>query len=77
LKVGPILESHFVDTKGHFLTNVSNVKKTSAKANEYIKKIMATMRMRADSKFINEKLYSDLSKLVEEEGEVKYDKYGG
>lgn len=65
-KVGPILEKHFVDTDGHFLTNVSNVSTTSAKANEYIKQILSTMRMRASSE--------NIQSLLEEDMESKYDK---
>ena len=74
-RVGPILESHFVDSNGHFLTSVSNVKTTSQTASTYIKKILATMQMRANQKFIQEKLNSDLSTLIEQEGEEKYNKY--
>lgn len=65
-KVGPILESHFVDIEGHFLTNVSNVSKTSAKANDYIKLIINTMRMRPSSE--------DIQRLLAEDMESKYDK---
>lgn len=64
-KVGPILESHFVDTDGHFLTNVSNVKTTSAKANDYIQQILRTMKMRPSSE--------DIQRLLEEDMESKYD----
>ena len=74
-RVGPILESHFVDSEGHFLTSVSNVKTTSQTASTYIKKILATMQVRANHKFIQEKLNSDLSALIEQEGEEKYNKY--
>ena len=66
-KVGPILEMHFVDTEGIFLTNVSNVSKTSAKANNYIKQILITMKMRPSSE--------DIQRLLEEDMESKYDKY--
>ena len=66
-KVGPILESHFVDTEGHFLTNVSNVKTTSAKANEIIKQILKMMQTRPSSE--------DIQRLLEEEMESKYDNY--
>ena len=73
-RVGPILESHFVDTEGLFLTDISNTNTTSKKANDYINKILATMRMRADDKFIQEKLDKDLRTLIEQEGVEKYDK---
>ena len=64
-KVGPILEKHFVDTDGHFLTNVSNLSTTSAKANEYIQQILITMKMRPSSE--------DIQRLLEEDMESKYD----
>lgn len=76
-RVGPILESHFVDTEGHFLTDISNISTTSNKANDYISKILVTMRIRANKEFIEDKLNNDLDELVEKEGEVIYDKYGG
>ena len=65
-KVGPILEMHFVDTDGHFLTNVSNVRKTSAKAYVYIQLIKNTMRMRPSSEYIQ--------RILEEDMESKHDK---
>ncbi len=65
-KVGPILESHFVDTNGHFLKNVSNAKRISTKANDYIDQIMKTMRMRPSSE--------DIQRLLEEDMESNYDK---
>ena len=74
-RVGPILESHFVDTEGHFLMDVSNVNTTSRKANDYIDKIMATMRIRANHKFIQEKLDGDLSALLNQEGEARRTRY--
>lgn len=74
-RVGPILSSHFVDSEGHFLRSVSNVNTTSQTAGTYIKKILATMQMRANQKFIQQKLNSDLSTLIEQEGEEKYNKY--
>lgn len=64
-RVGPILESHFVDKKGHFLTSVSNVSTTSQKAKDYIKLILKTMRMRPASE--------DIQRLLEEDMESKYD----
>lgn len=64
-KVGPILEMHFVDTDGHFLTNVSNVSTTSAKANDYISQILNTMRMRPSSE--------NIQRILEEDMESKYD----
>lgn len=65
-RVGPILESHFVDDNGHFLTSVSNVSTTSQKATTYIEQILKTMRMRPASE--------DIQRLLEEEMESKYDK---
>ena len=73
-KVGPILEMHFVDTDGHFITDVSNTNKASAKAKVYINKILTTMHMRADDKFIQEKLDEDLRTLIEQDGVDKYDR---
>lgn len=64
-RVGPILESHFVDSEGHFLTNVSNVSSTSQNANTYIKKILEAMRMRPSSE--------NIQALLQEEMESKYD----
>jgi hypothetical protein len=64
-KVGPILEMHFVDTDGHFLTNVSNLSTTSAKANDYIQQILRTMKIRPSSE--------DIHRLLEEDMESKYD----
>lgn len=75
-RVGPVLESHFVDPEGHFLTSVSNVNKVSSRTRSYINKILAMMRTRADAKFIQENLDEDLRTLMEQEGEVKFDKYG-
>ncbi len=65
-KVGSVLEKHFVDADGHFLTNVSNSNTTSAKAKEYIKRIMEIMRKRPSSE--------DIQRLLEEYMESKYDK---
>lgn len=65
-RVGPILESHFVDSEGHFLTNVSNVSSTSQNANTYIKKILEAMRMRPSSE--------NIQALLQEEMESKFDK---
>lgn len=66
-RVGPILESHFVDSEGHFLTNVSNISSTSQNANTYIKKILEAMRMRPSSE--------NIQALLQGEMESKYDKY--
>ncbi len=65
-RVGPILESHFVDDKGHFLTSVSNVSTTSQKATAYIEQILKIMRMRPDAE--------DIQRLLAEDMESKYDK---
>lgn len=64
-RVGPILESHFVDVKGHFVTKISNISTTSQKASAYIVQILVTMRMRPDSE--------DIQRLLQEEMESKYD----
>ena len=74
-RVGPILESHFVNIEGHFLTDVSNVSTVSQKANNYINKILVTMRMRANQGFIQDNLESDLKALIEQEGEDRYNRY--
>lgn len=64
IKVGIILESHFIDTEGHFLKNISNVSTTSAKANEVIKKTIEIMKMRPSAEDIKELLENEmLSKL--------------
>lgn len=65
-RIGPILETHFVDTEGHFLTSVSNVSKTSIIAEDYIKKILKMMKTRISS--------DDIQRFLEEEMESKYDK---
>ena len=65
-RIGPILETHFVDTEGHFLTSVSNVNKTSVKANNYIKQILEIMRKRLDSE--------DIQLLLQEDMQSAYDK---
>lgn len=65
-KVGPVLEMHFVNTDGHFLTNVSNMSTTSAKADDYIKQILKTMKTRP--------LSEDIQRLLVEDMESKYDK---
>lgn len=75
-RVGPVLESHFVDTEGHFLTSVSNGNRVSGMARGYINNILAMMRTRADAKFIQENLGEDLRTQVEQEGEARYDRYG-
>lgn len=64
-RVGPILESHFVDVKGHFVTKISNISTTSQKASAYIEQILVTMRMRPD--------LEDIQRLLQEEMESKYD----
>lgn len=65
-RIGPILETHFVDNEGHFLTSVSNAKKTSVKANNYIKQILEIMRKRLDSE--------DIQLLLQEDMQSAYDK---
>lgn len=66
-RVGPILESHFVDTDGHFLKSVSNVSSTSKKADGYICTILRIMRMRPNSE--------DIQRLLQEDMKSKYDEY--
>lgn len=65
LKVGPILEFHFVDVEGHFLKSVSNVNTTSAKATEVINTILKIMRMRPSPE--------DIQRLLQEDMESKFD----
>lgn len=64
-RVGPVLESHFVDTQGRFLTNVSNVSVTSQVATDYIMKIMKTMKLRPTPE--------DIQRLLQEDMESKHD----
>ena len=66
-RVGPILETHFVDVDGHFLSSVSNVNKTSSIANDYIGKILKLMKTRLSS--------DDIQRFLEKEMESKYDQY--
>lgn len=65
-RVGPVLESHFVDGKGRFLTNISNVSMTSQVATAYIEQVLKTMRMRPSSE--------DIQRLLQEDMESRYDK---
>lgn len=65
-RIGPIIETHFVDTQGHFLTSVSNVKKTSIIAEDHIEKILKMMKTRMSS--------DDIHHFLTEEMESKYDK---
>jgi len=51
-KVGPILESHFVDNSGKYLINVSNNNTTSTLANDVINNVIALMRTRPTSENI-------------------------
>ena len=64
-RVGPIMESHFVNTQGRFLTNISNVSTTSQVATAYIERILKTMRLRPSTE--------DIQRLLQEEMESKYD----
>ena len=65
-QIGPILETHFVDAEGRFLTSVSNVSTTSNNANDYIKKILMMMKKRISS--------DDIQSFLEEEMVSQYDK---
>ena len=65
-RIGPILETHFVDTEGRFLTSVSNIKKTSILAEDYIEKILKMMKTRMST--------DDIRRFLDEEMESKYDK---
>lgn len=63
-KVGPILETHFVDTKGHFLVNISNVSSTSKNADEAIKYVIKLMQTRPTDEDIENLLHEEMgSKL--------------
>lgn len=63
-KVGPILESHFVDDSGLFVSNVSNVKTTSAIANDVIGYIQQCMRARPNAE--------DIQAWLDDQMEAKY-----
>ena len=65
-RVGPILESHFVDIKGCFLTNVSNTSVTSQVATDYIGQMLKTMRMRPSSENIQQLLQEDMDSKYDE-----------
>lgn len=67
-RVGPILESHFIDEEGHFLTAISDKKTTSKQANEVIEQVINMMRVKPKSE--------DLMNLLAEEMQEKHDKYG-
>lgn len=67
-KIGPILETHFIDKEGRFLTDISNVNSTSSQANEVIEKVISIMRVSPTS----EKLESFLAEEMQE----KYEKHG-
>lgn len=64
-RVGPILELHFVDTQGRFITNISNVSSTSQVATANIGKMLKMMRLRPSSE--------DILRLLQEDMESKYD----
>lgn len=66
-KVGPILENHFVDTKGHFLTNISNVSNTSKNATDVINEIIKIMQTRLTTE--------NIKSILQEEMDLRYDKY--
>lgn len=65
-KIGPILESHFVDKHGHFISDVSNVSKTSKNANDVIANIVTLMSARPNAENIETQLLDDM--------ESKYDR---
>jgi len=65
-RVGPIIETHFVDSEGRFLTSVSNSNKISQIANDCINKILIIMRTRPGSE--------DIQQLLREEMQSTYDK---
>ena len=66
-RVGPVLATHFVDSEGHFLTNVSNSSSPSKNADAYIKRILVTMRIRPSSE--------DIQCLLQEDMESRYDEH--
>lgn len=65
-KLGPILESHFVDTEGRFVSKVSNANRTSAIANDVIKHILNIMRTRPKAE--------DIQDWLQEQMDTRYDR---
>lgn len=55
-KVGPILETHFVNTDGSFVSNVSNASTTSRNANAVIVHIVELMSLRLNAENVEELL---------------------
>ena len=65
-KVGPILESHIVDTDGRYLTKISNDTRVSRSAREFIDDLIRTMHTQVPAE--------DLQRLLEEEMPSQYDR---
>ena len=65
-KVGPILESHIVDTGGRYLTKISNDTRVSRSAREFIDDLIRTMHTQVPAE--------DLQRLLEEEMPSQYDR---
>lgn len=63
--VGPILETHFIDSTGKFLTSVSNSTKTSAVAKEVIGHLLAYMRARPKAEDVRQFLDEQMQIRVE------------
>lgn len=63
--VGPILETHFVNSNGIFLTSVSNSTKTSAVAKEVIAHILAYLRARPNADDVQQYLNENMESRVE------------
>lgn len=64
--LGPVLESHFVDSTNHYLTSVSNSTNASKKANEVIQFIIRTLKTQPNAE--------DVQKLLKEDMQEKIDK---
>ena len=64
-KVGPILESHFVDTEGRYLTRISNDTHVSRSAQEFIADLIRTMHTHVSAE--------DIQRQLEDEMASRYD----
>lgn len=66
-KVGPILEKHLTDMRGHFLTKISGQNQVPADAENVIREAV---------RILTTKLYTyGINDIIETEGQTKYDKY--
>lgn len=63
--VGPVLESHFVDSTNHYLTSVSNSTNASKKANEVIELIIITLKTQPNAEIVQKLLKEDMQEKID------------